>query len=118
MSRRESNKVCLGFLLLHSRVAETDTHHGGFSFNASCVLVGLSDEPLPRQSSQAQAAEDILDKYRNIKRISPSDGATAGASYDSTAGQEQTPRHCLAHTLAGDPLSNLSVVVCVNRSLC
>uniref|UniRef100_A0A672YWU8 GTPase-activating protein and VPS9 domain-containing protein 1 n=1 Tax=Sphaeramia orbicularis TaxID=375764 RepID=A0A672YWU8_9TELE len=36
------------------------------------------------QSSQAQAAEDILDKYRNIKRTSPSDGATGGASYDTT----------------------------------
>uniref|UniRef100_A0A669DGM4 GTPase-activating protein and VPS9 domain-containing protein 1 n=1 Tax=Oreochromis niloticus TaxID=8128 RepID=A0A669DGM4_ORENI len=33
-------------------------------------------------SLDSQAAEDILDKYRNIKRISPSDGATAGASYD------------------------------------
>uniref|UniRef100_A0A669B4Z8 GTPase-activating protein and VPS9 domain-containing protein 1 n=1 Tax=Oreochromis niloticus TaxID=8128 RepID=A0A669B4Z8_ORENI len=40
------------------------------------------DDPLLRTSTQAQAAEDILDKYRNIKRISPSDGATAGASYD------------------------------------
>uniref|UniRef100_A0A4W6FNP5 GTPase-activating protein and VPS9 domain-containing protein 1 n=1 Tax=Lates calcarifer TaxID=8187 RepID=A0A4W6FNP5_LATCA len=42
------------------------------------------DDPLPRQSTQAQAAEDILDKYRNIKRPSPSDGAAAGASYDGT----------------------------------
>uniref|UniRef100_A0A8C5DY20 GTPase-activating protein and VPS9 domain-containing protein 1 n=1 Tax=Gouania willdenowi TaxID=441366 RepID=A0A8C5DY20_GOUWI len=41
------------------------------------------EEPLPRQNFQAQAAEDILDKYRNIKRTSPSDGATAGASYDN-----------------------------------
>ncbi|KAA8592815.1 hypothetical protein FQN60_018270 [Etheostoma spectabile] len=41
------------------------------------------DDPMPRQSSQAQAAEDILDKYRNIKRTSPSDGATGGASYDA-----------------------------------
>uniref|UniRef100_A0A7N9AV84 GTPase-activating protein and VPS9 domain-containing protein 1 n=1 Tax=Mastacembelus armatus TaxID=205130 RepID=A0A7N9AV84_9TELE len=40
------------------------------------------DDPVPRQSTQVQAAEDILDKYRNIKRPSPSDGATAGASYD------------------------------------
>lgn len=66
-----------------------DVYHGGFNFNASCVLVGLSDDPLPRQSSQAQAAEDILDKYRNIKRTSPSDGATGGASYDGTGGQEK-----------------------------
>ncbi|XP_075895225.1 GTPase-activating protein and VPS9 domain-containing protein 1 isoform X5 [Nelusetta ayraudi] len=42
------------------------------------------DEPLPRPSSQVQVAEDILDKYRNIKRSSPSDGATGGTSYDGT----------------------------------
>ncbi|KAG9354578.1 hypothetical protein JZ751_001291 [Albula glossodonta] len=40
------------------------------------------DEPLPRQNMQDQAAEDILDKYRNIKRPSPSDRAAA-TSYDS-----------------------------------
>uniref|UniRef100_A0A673WH06 GTPase-activating protein and VPS9 domain-containing protein 1 n=1 Tax=Salmo trutta TaxID=8032 RepID=A0A673WH06_SALTR len=34
------------------------------------------DDTLSR-NSQAQAAEDILDKYRNIKRTSPSEGATA-----------------------------------------
>lgn len=33
-----------------------------------------------------QAAEDILDKYRNIKRTSPSNGATGGTSYDGTGG--------------------------------
>uniref|UniRef100_A0A6Q2X0E7 GTPase-activating protein and VPS9 domain-containing protein 1 n=1 Tax=Esox lucius TaxID=8010 RepID=A0A6Q2X0E7_ESOLU len=32
-------------------------------------------DPLPR-NSHAQAAEDILDKYRNIKRTSPNEGAT------------------------------------------
>uniref|UniRef100_A0A3B5MHU2 GTPase-activating protein and VPS9 domain-containing protein 1 n=1 Tax=Xiphophorus couchianus TaxID=32473 RepID=A0A3B5MHU2_9TELE len=42
------------------------------------------DDPVPRQNTQAQAAEDILDKYRNIKRTSPSDGATGGASYDGS----------------------------------
>uniref|UniRef100_A0A3P9P4F9 GTPase-activating protein and VPS9 domain-containing protein 1 n=1 Tax=Poecilia reticulata TaxID=8081 RepID=A0A3P9P4F9_POERE len=36
------------------------------------------DDPVPRQNTQVQAAEDILDKYRNIKRTSPSDGATGG----------------------------------------
>uniref|UniRef100_A0A3Q2NPJ7 GTPase-activating protein and VPS9 domain-containing protein 1 n=1 Tax=Fundulus heteroclitus TaxID=8078 RepID=A0A3Q2NPJ7_FUNHE len=46
------------------------------------------DDPTPRNSTQTQAAEDILDKYRNIKRTSPSDGATGGASYDGSAGQE------------------------------
>uniref|UniRef100_A0A665WY38 GTPase-activating protein and VPS9 domain-containing protein 1 n=1 Tax=Echeneis naucrates TaxID=173247 RepID=A0A665WY38_ECHNA len=44
----------------------------------------IPQDPLPRQSSQAQAAEDILDKYRNIKRPSPSDGAAASSSYDGT----------------------------------
>ncbi|GAA6102843.1 GTPase-activating protein and VPS9 domain-containing protein 1 isoform X2 [Tachysurus ichikawai] len=40
------------------------------------------DEPsLLGQSCQAQAVEDILDKYRNIKRTSPSEGATT-ANYD------------------------------------
>ncbi|XP_047655688.1 GTPase-activating protein and VPS9 domain-containing protein 1 isoform X2 [Tachysurus fulvidraco] len=40
------------------------------------------DEPsLLGQSCQAQAVEDILDKYRNIKRTSPSEGATT-ATYD------------------------------------
>uniref|UniRef100_A0A6Q2YJJ7 GTPase-activating protein and VPS9 domain-containing protein 1 n=1 Tax=Esox lucius TaxID=8010 RepID=A0A6Q2YJJ7_ESOLU len=38
------------------------------------------DDPLPR-NSHAQAAEDILDKYRNIKRTSPNEGATT-AAYD------------------------------------
>lgn len=57
--------------------------------NAIRLLVGLLEEPMPRLSNQAQAAEDILDKYRNIKRPSPSDGAAAGASYDGTGGQEQ-----------------------------
>uniref|UniRef100_A0A8C3AE14 GTPase-activating protein and VPS9 domain-containing protein 1 n=1 Tax=Cyclopterus lumpus TaxID=8103 RepID=A0A8C3AE14_CYCLU len=61
------------------------------------------DDPLPRQSSQAQAAEDILDKYRNIKRTSPSDGATGGASYDDLCVEDSvhdSPRE--------DPLQNIS----------
>ncbi|XP_006016976.1 GTPase-activating protein and VPS9 domain-containing protein 1 isoform X5 [Alligator sinensis] len=42
----------------------------------------LTDDPSPRLSAQAQAAEDILDKYRNaIKRTSPSEGAIV--NYDS-----------------------------------
>lgn len=48
------------------------------------------DDPMPRQSSQVQAAEDILDKYRNIKRSSPSDGAAGGTSYDGTGGEKET----------------------------
>uniref|UniRef100_A0AAR2KFT5 GTPase-activating protein and VPS9 domain-containing protein 1 n=1 Tax=Pygocentrus nattereri TaxID=42514 RepID=A0AAR2KFT5_PYGNA len=43
--------------------------------------VPLDEPSLLRQSCHAQAAEDILDKYRNIKRTSPSEGATA-ATYD------------------------------------
>lgn len=58
---------------------------GGFYFNSGCFCVVLSDEPLPRQNNQAQAAEDILDKYRNIKK--PSDVASAGTSYDGPGGQ-------------------------------
>lgn len=54
----------------------------------SCVWAGSSDDPIPRQSCQAQAAEDILDKYRNIKRTSPSDGATGGASYEGGGGKD------------------------------
>ncbi|KAM9474733.1 GTPase-activating protein and VPS9 domain-containing protein 1 isoform 2-T2 [Clarias gariepinus] len=41
----------------------------------------LQDEPLLLgQSCQAQAVEDILDKYRNIKRTGPSEGASS--TYD------------------------------------
>lgn len=47
----------------------------------ACVF-DSSDDPMPRLNSQVQVAEDILDKYRNIKRTSPSDGATAGAIYE------------------------------------
>uniref|UniRef100_A0AAX7SVW9 GTPase-activating protein and VPS9 domain-containing protein 1 n=1 Tax=Astatotilapia calliptera TaxID=8154 RepID=A0AAX7SVW9_ASTCA len=58
-------------------------------------------------STQAQAAEDILDKYRNIKRTSPSDGATAGASYDGAGGQsrEKKSKH---HACTRDTLQNIS----------
>ncbi|XP_058015577.1 GTPase-activating protein and VPS9 domain-containing protein 1 [Ahaetulla prasina] len=43
----------------------------------------LQDDSGPRLSTQAQAAEDILDKYRNaIKRASPCEGAVV--NYDST----------------------------------
>lgn len=66
--------------------------HGRFNSNVSCVC--LSDDTLSR-NSQAQAAEDILDKYRNIKRTSPSEGATA-AAYDATGqclSRSATPTH-------------------------
>lgn len=59
------------------------------SFNCtySCVLLPPLEDSLLTQSSQVQAAEDILDKYRNIKRTSPSNGATGGTSYDGTGGK-------------------------------
>lgn len=69
------------------------------------MLVRSSDDPLPRQSCQAQAAEDILDKYRNIKRTSPSDGATGGASYDGTGGENNLVYKAITH-IAVDKLSN------------
>jgi hypothetical protein len=68
-----------------------------------CLLC-VSDDPLSR-NSQAQAAEDILDKYRNIKRTSPSEGATA-AAYDATGqclSRSGTPTHTHTHYI------NLSV---------
>uniref|UniRef100_A0A673WG62 GTPase-activating protein and VPS9 domain-containing protein 1 n=1 Tax=Salmo trutta TaxID=8032 RepID=A0A673WG62_SALTR len=60
------------------------------------------DDTLSR-NSQAQAAEDILDKYRNIKRTSPSEGATA-AAYDTTGGQEL----CGEEGLHDEALQNMS----------
>uniref|UniRef100_A0A8C4IWV6 GTPase-activating protein and VPS9 domain-containing protein 1 n=1 Tax=Dicentrarchus labrax TaxID=13489 RepID=A0A8C4IWV6_DICLA len=65
------------------------------------------DDPLPRQSSQAQAAEDILDKYRNIKRTSPSDGATGGASYDDLCVEDSvhdSPREDTLQNISTDDL--------------
>lgn len=57
----------------------------------------FSDDPSPRLSAQAQAAEDILDKYRNaIKRTSPSEGAIV--NYDG-AGEN------LAFTISTDIVS-------------
>lgn len=85
------------------------------TFNVSCVFLGSSDDPLPRQSCQAQAAEDILDKYRNIKRTSPSDGATGGASYDGTGGENSL----LRKTISSIAVVKLSLTcICVNRRLC
>lgn len=51
------------------------------------MLLPPLEDSLLTQSSQVQAAEDILDKYRNIKRTSPSNGATGGTSYDGTGGK-------------------------------
>ncbi|XP_061673616.1 GTPase-activating protein and VPS9 domain-containing protein 1 isoform X2 [Syngnathoides biaculeatus] len=64
------------------------------------------DDPLPRPSSQVQVAEDILDKYRNIKRTSPSDGATAGAPFEGAGDM------CIEESVHGSPredtLQNIS----------
>ncbi|KAJ7308031.1 hypothetical protein JRQ81_008531 [Phrynocephalus forsythii] len=47
------------------------------------IYASLQDDTSPRLSAQAQAAEDILDKYRNaIKRTSPNEGGAV--NYDST----------------------------------
>ncbi|XP_077417779.1 GTPase-activating protein and VPS9 domain-containing protein 1 isoform X4 [Vanacampus margaritifer] len=68
------------------------------------------DDPLPRQSSQVQAAEDILDKYRNIKRTSPSDGATAGAAYEGAGDMcveesvHDSPREDALQNISNDDL--------------
>ncbi|XP_061527371.1 GTPase-activating protein and VPS9 domain-containing protein 1 isoform X3 [Phycodurus eques] len=68
------------------------------------------DDPLPRQSSQVQAAEDILDKYRNIKRTSPSDGATAGAAFEGAGdicveeSVHGSPREDALHNISTDDL--------------
>lgn len=85
-SRSESRKVSLTF---SARVWPHRVFLTFFFFFFSCLR---PDEPLARHSSQVQAAEDILDKYRNIKRSSPSDGATGGTSYDGTGGEKMTLR--------------------------
>ncbi|XP_063050724.1 GTPase-activating protein and VPS9 domain-containing protein 1 [Engraulis encrasicolus] len=63
------------------------------------------EEPLSRPSTQAQAAEDILDKYRNIKRTSPGDGG-AGAAYDGAdhAGDGE----CVHDSPRDEALQNIS----------
>uniref|UniRef100_H2MDE9 GTPase-activating protein and VPS9 domain-containing protein 1 n=1 Tax=Oryzias latipes TaxID=8090 RepID=H2MDE9_ORYLA len=66
------------------------------------------DEPLPRQSTQPQAAEDILDKYRNIKRTSPSDGTAAGASYDGSGDSDCPREDALQNNSADDLLDSAS----------
>ncbi|XP_076859082.1 GTPase-activating protein and VPS9 domain-containing protein 1 isoform X1 [Brachyhypopomus gauderio] len=75
---------------------------------AERVHKGISDEPsLPRQNSQTQAAEDILDKYRNIKRTSPSDGAASAAAYDGPEASreaEDSPREEGLQNISTDDL--------------
>ncbi|XP_049619990.1 GTPase-activating protein and VPS9 domain-containing protein 1 isoform X2 [Syngnathus scovelli] len=66
----------------------------------------IPQEPLPRQSTQVQAAEDILDKYRNIKRTSPSDGATAGAAYEGAG--DLCAEESVHDSPREDPMQNIS----------
>lgn len=66
---------CAPGVVLTSELVQTE----GSSFSPSPLP---TDDPSPRLSAQAQAAEDILDKYRNaIKRTSPSEAAMA--NYES-----------------------------------
>ncbi|KAL2092669.1 hypothetical protein ACEWY4_012467 [Coilia grayii] len=67
----------------------------------------LQEEPLSRPSTQAQAAEDILDKYRNIKRTSPSDGAAA-ASYDQHGPEHAGEGECGHDSPRDEGLQNIS----------
>ncbi|XP_019908230.3 GTPase-activating protein and VPS9 domain-containing protein 1 isoform X6 [Esox lucius] len=62
------------------------------------------DDPLPR-NSHAQAAEDILDKYRNIKRTSPNEGATT-AAYDASG--EPCGEESVHDSLRDEAMQNIS----------
>lgn len=84
--------------------------------NSSDFCFVFSDDPSPRLSAQAQAAEDILDKYRNaIKRTSPNEGVAV--SYDSTGlpstmvshaggGGKRTLATCLWHRPANHSIAH------------
>ncbi|XP_064163125.1 GTPase-activating protein and VPS9 domain-containing protein 1-like isoform X1 [Anguilla rostrata] len=60
-----------------------------------------------RLSTQVQAAEDILDKYRNIKRSSPSEGAP-GATGDEGPDACGEGESSVQESLREDALQNLS----------
>ncbi|KAL7980902.1 hypothetical protein Chor_002056 [Crotalus horridus] len=63
----------------------------------------LQDDPGPRLSSQAQAAEDILDKYRNaIKRASPSEGAVVNYDSAEAIGDSESIHDALQNMSADD----------------
>lgn len=70
-----------------TRSVQTEQTLLSLNYTYMCVLLGSLEDSLLTQSSQVQVAEDILDKYRNIKRTSPSNGATGGTSYDGTGGK-------------------------------
>ncbi|XP_075761802.1 GTPase-activating protein and VPS9 domain-containing protein 1 isoform X2 [Pelodiscus sinensis] len=69
----------------------------------------LQDDPSPRLSAQAQAAEDILDKYRNaIKRTSPSEGAIVNYESSDVIGDGESihdsPRDEALQNMSADDL--------------
>nr|XP_033816141.1 GTPase-activating protein and VPS9 domain-containing protein 1 isoform X4 [Geotrypetes seraphini] len=69
----------------------------------------LQDEGNPRLSAQAQAAEDILDKYRNaMKRTSPSEGAVVNYENADGVGDGESihdsPRDEVLQNLTADDL--------------
>ncbi|XP_078406022.1 GTPase-activating protein and VPS9 domain-containing protein 1 isoform X1 [Cetorhinus maximus] len=67
----------------------------------------MNDEPIPRLNAQAQAAEDILDKYRSaIKRASPSE-AVVNDEVAETIGDDSmhdSPRDETLQNLSADDL--------------
>uniref|UniRef100_UPI00398EFBD3 GTPase-activating protein and VPS9 domain-containing protein 1 isoform X8 n=1 Tax=Pristiophorus japonicus TaxID=55135 RepID=UPI00398EFBD3 len=67
----------------------------------------MQDEPIPRLNAQAQAAEDILDKYRSaIKRASPSE-AVANDEVTEAIGDDSvhdSPRDEALQNLSADDL--------------
>ncbi|XP_064420385.1 GTPase-activating protein and VPS9 domain-containing protein 1 isoform X2 [Latimeria chalumnae] len=68
----------------------------------------IPDDTVPRLSAQAQAAEDILDKYRNIKRTSPSEGATTAYDGGEVGGDGESvhdsPREEALQNISADDL--------------
>ncbi|KAJ8396624.1 hypothetical protein AAFF_G00016900 [Aldrovandia affinis] len=68
---------------------------------------GQQDDGSSRLSTQAQAAEDILDKYRNIKRHNPADGASGATPYEGpdACGEGESSMH---ESLRDDVLHNIS----------
>ncbi|XP_063172442.1 GTPase-activating protein and VPS9 domain-containing protein 1 isoform X4 [Candoia aspera] len=66
-------------------------------------FASLPDDAGPRLSTQAQAAEDILDKYRNaIKRASPSEGAVVNYDSAEAIGDSESLHEALQNMSADD----------------
>ncbi|XP_059849881.1 GTPase-activating protein and VPS9 domain-containing protein 1 isoform X6 [Hypanus sabinus] len=86
----------------------------GYTCSGKCNCKGFSEqcpsftyEPIPKLNAQAQAAEDILDKYRSaIKRSSPSE-AVANDEVTEVIGDESvhdSPRDETLQNLSADDL--------------